>query len=419
MIAIYDKPVYILAAARTPIGRFNKSLSSFTAPELGGKAIAGALQRANCSPETVEMVSMGCVVSSGLGESPAKQAALHGGLQPDIYSRSIESVCGSAMEAIVSTIDVLLLDRIQLGVAGGMESRTNAPYLLSPTFMRKSANYARGQRLQLKKAGAYRWQFDDNIEEQVKISSIIDATAYDGLFWTPEKKFMREYALVYAKAHAITLEEVNRQAALSHQKARTAQSQGFFDDEIVPIGDVLKDDLVTSEKLSRMQQEAETDIACGYNTSIPADNGSAIVLCSEEFISRHPSRPMARVLGFSRIDRPAAGFIDSPVEAINSLLTELESTGIPRSQFEILEINEAFGIQLPVFVKNFPDKQINVNGGAIALGHPLGAAAARLLTTMLYAMKRLGIRYGITAICFGGGGSYALAVEMAQGNGLN
>jgi len=367
MIQIYKNDIYILAAARTPIGRFNGVLAPFSAPELGGKAIETALQTALLTPEQVEMVTMGCVVSAGSGEAPAKQAALHAGLSATIYSRSIENVCGSAMEAIISTADALLLGRIQLAVAGGMESRTNAPYLLEPRFIRKSQHYTRGERLRLKKAGAYRWQFSENVEEQVSISSIVDATAYDGLFWPLEKKFMREYALAYAKAHGITLEQVNEQASLSHQKARTAQAEGYFESEIASVGAVSQDD---------------------------------------------PQNPMARVLGFSRIDRKASEFIDAPVQAINELLNGLERAGYPNYKFEILEINEAFGIQLPVFVQNFMGKQINVNGGAIALGHPVGAAGARLLTTMLHAMKRLSIRYGITAICFGGGGSYALAVEL-------
>jgi len=412
MIQLYDKNIYILAAARTPIGQFNKSLAAYSAPELGGKAIEGALQKANCDPAQVDMVTLGCVISSGLGESPAKQAALHAGLPPTIYSRSIESVCGSAMEAIVSTIDVLLLERIQVAVAGGMESRTTAPYLLSSTFYRKSAHYARGERLHLAKAGAYRWQFAENAEEQAGIASIIDATAYDGLFWPTEKKFMREYAVAFAKEHGITLAEVNEQAGLSHQKARDAQAEGHFIEEIAPLGDITQDDLTPDEKLARLRQEAESDIACGYNSSIPADNGSAVVLCSEKFMASHSRKPMARVLGFSRVDRAAAAFIDSPVEAIRILMGALSKQGIPEYKLDILEINEAFGIQLPVFVQHFPGKAINVCGGAIALGHPLGSAGGRLLTTLLHAMRRLGLRYGITAICFGGGGSYALAVEL-------
>lgn len=412
MVHIYEKDIYILSASRTPIGQFNQSLSPYSAVELGGKAIEGALQQAQVTPDQVEMLTMGCVVSPGLGEAPTKQAAIHAGIPATIYSRSIENVCGSAMEAIISTIDVLLLERIQLGVAGGMESRTNAPYLLETKFLRKGQHYARGERLHLKKAGAYRWQFSENLEEQLRLSSIVDATAYDGLFWPIEKKFMREYALAYAKTHQITLDEANEQASLSHQKACTAQAEGFFDDEIIPIGNISQDDLASEEKLAKMRQEAETDLACGYNTSIPADNGSAIVLCSSKFVLNHARKPLARVLGFSRIDRKAGGFIDSSVEAINTLFDALNRAGYPEYKFGILEINEAFGIQLPIFIQNFMGKQINVNGGAIALGHPLGSAGARLLTTLLHAMKRIGIRYGIAAICFGGGGSYALAVEM-------
>lgn len=408
-----DKDIFILSACRTPIGKFQGSLSTYSAIKLGGKAIDGALQKAKVSPEQVDMVTMGCVVTASLGEAPAKQAGIFGRIPESTYSRTVESVCGSALEAIVSTIDVLLLDRVQLGVAGGMESRTNAPYLLAPTFFKNSEHFSRGERLHLKKAGAYRWQYKEYIEEQAKISNIIDATTYDGLFWPVERKFMREYALTFARENKISLEEVNKQASFSYEKARKAQESGFFESEIVPIGEISQDDLPSLEKIARMRQKAESDISCAYNTSIPSDNGSATILCNASFLEKYKLKPMARVLGFSRIDRSARNFVDSSVQSIQDLLGALEEKkGYKSQQFEIMEINEAFGIQLPVYIKYFPDTKLNVNGGAIALGHPIGSAGARLLVTLLHAMRRLNLHYGVMAICFGGGGSYAFAVEV-------
>lgn len=412
MIDILEKNVYILSARRTPIGRFNGALSPFSAPELGGKAIEGALESARVAPGEIEMVTMGCVVTSGLGEAPAKQAALAAGIPATVYSRTVESVCGSGIEALVSTLGVLRLGRAQLALAGGMESRTNAPYLLESYFMRTGAHYAKGERLHLKKAGAYRWQYDENLEEQAGLSSIVDATTYDGLFWPVEKKFMREYALAFAKAHKISLEAVNAKAALSHEKARTAQTKGYFKKEIIPMANIEKDELPTDDELEKMKEEAQMDIACAYNTSIPADNGAAVVLSAEDFVKTRQAKPVARILGYSRVDGPAADFIDTPVRALKGLFAVLAEKGYEEEKFELLEINEAFGIQLPFFEQNFPRKVINVNGGAIALGHPLGSAGIRLLTTLLHAMARLGVRFGAVGICFGSGGSYGLAVEM-------
>jgi len=411
MIVILDQEVFILSAARTPIGRFQGALSPFSAVELGGKAIEGALRHAAVSPERVEMVTMGCVISAGLGEAPAKQAALLAGIPGTVYSRTVENVCGSSMEAIIATVDALLVGRIELGVAGGMESRTNAPYLLEPRFFKSGPNYARGERPHLKRTGAFRWQFSENSEEQANLAGLVDATAHDGLFWPPEKKFMREYAVAYAAHHRISVERVNTLASLSHQKARQAQAGGDFDAEIVPLGDVVRDELPIEEELIAARNAEPLDIASSFNTSIPADNASALILSGSAFAGGHRRKPIARILGWSRVDRPAAEFLDSPVEAVRSLLEALARAGYAESKFEIFEINEAFGIQLPVFAESFPGKKINMSGGAVALGHPLGSAGARLLVTLVHSLKRLKASSGIVSLCYGGGGAYALAVE--------
>ncbi|OGD19639.1 MAG: hypothetical protein A2W03_02370 [Candidatus Aminicenantes bacterium RBG_16_63_16] len=350
-------------------------------------------------------------MSSGLGEAPAKQAALKAGIPETVYSSTVESVCGSSVEALVSTIDVLLLGRAKVAVAGGMESRTNASYLLEPRFFRGGARYAKGERLRLKKTGAYRFHYSENVEEQANQASIVDATAFDGLFWPVARKFMREYAVAYAERYRMSIEEVNAHAAQSHAKAREATDKGYFRSEIIPAGDVRNDDLRSPEELERLKKEAEADIACAYNTSTPTDNGAAAVLGSETFLEESGKAPLARILGWSRVDGPAADFVDSPVAALKCLFAEIDGKACRADEFEILEINEAFGVQLPIFAREFPGKRINVCGGAIALGHPLGSAGVRLLTTLVHQMKRLDIRFGAVGICFGGGGSYALAIE--------
>jgi acetyl-CoA C-acetyltransferase len=354
---------------------------------------------------------MGCVIASGLGEAPAKQAALAAGLPASIYTRSVENVCGSAMEAVMMTIDALILERVRVAVAGGMESRTNAPYLLSPRFLRSGKNYQRDEYLRLKKAGAYRWQYGENAEEQASLSAIVDATAFDGLFWPVERKFMREYALAFARSRGITAEAVNRAAASSHDKARRARAEGLFDAEIVPAGDARRDEMASDEELGRMRLEAEKDVAAAFNTSTPADNGAAVVLAGPGAASDLGLSPLARILGFSRVDRTAADFIDAPVQAIRELQAALESRGLPGHAFTVMEINEAFGVQIPVFEESFPQAAINGSGGAIALGHPLGSAGVRLLVTLIHNMKRQKRRYGIAAICYGGGGAAAMALE--------
>jgi acetyl-CoA C-acetyltransferase len=414
VIAVLREGIFILSGARTPIGRFRGSLADFSAPRLGAKAIDAALRKAAIPHAQVEMVTLGCVVASGLGEAPAKQAALIAGIPPSVHFRTVETVCASSLEAVFITADALSLGRVDLAIAGGMESRTNAPYFLEPRYYRSAGPYAKGDRLLVKKIGAYRWTYGEDVLGQAEASGFVDATAYDGLFWPPQKKFMRDYALAFAKKHKISLEEVNSGAASSHEKALAAQLRGYFKEEIVPCENVYQDELPAASELEEMKKEARSDMACSYNTSSPADNGSAVVLCSRRFAAEHSCKPLARILGFSRIDTPAEDFLDSPVTAVGSLLAALDRAGYSEKKFEILELNEAFGIQLPLFARSFPEKKINVNGGAIALGHPLGSGGTRLLVTLLQAMKRLHIRRGIAAICFGGGGASAIAIELAD-----
>ena len=402
--------ICILSAARTPIGRFAGSLSAFDAIDLGALAIGAAVSRSGIDPRRVDTVNMGMVVSAGLGLAPAKAAAMKAGLAPEVHARAIESVCGSAMDAIALAVQSLVLGVSSIVVAGGMESRTTAPYLIGPTFQRNTDSYRRGERVAVKRAGAYRFQLSENVEEQLGATGLVDPTTYDGLFWPAEKKFMRQYALDFAAAHGITVEEVNQYAAESHRKARQAIKGGLFKDEIVPAGDVDNDELVPEERLKRELEENRDDAASLYNSSTPADAAAALVLTTGETARSLGAQPMARVTGFARIDGPPSEFLIAPVKAVELLSTELEAAGCA-TDFTIAEANEAFGVQLPLFHRAFKGVEINVHGGAIALGHPLGAAGARITTTLLYAMRRYEHRRGFATICYGGGGGYALAVE--------
>ena len=410
MFNVLKQEVVILSAARTPIGRFRGSLSDFDAIELGALAIGGAVSRAGVDSKLVDTVNMGLVVSAGLGLAPAKAAAVRAGVSPEAHVRAVESVCGSAMDAIGLAVESLLVGTARVAVAGGMESRTNAPYLVGPTLRRNSGKYKRGQRLSVTRAGAYRFQLSEDAEEQLAGTGLVDPTTYDGLFWPAEKKFMRQYALDFAVARGISVDDVNRCAAESHRRAREATEKGLFRDEIVPAGSVDTDDLVPEERLRRELEENPDDLASLYNSSTPADAAAALVLTTGGRARELGLEPMARVVGYARVDGPAPEYLIAPIKAAEMLFRELEAAGEPRD-FTIAEANEAFGIQVPLFEEAFGGMEVNVHGGAVAMGHPLGAAGARILTTLLYAMGRYEHRRGFAAICYGGGGGYALAVE--------
>ncbi len=353
---------------------------------------------------------MGIVVSAGLGEAAAKAAALRAGLSPTIHSRAIDSVCGSALDALALGVESLLAGTLRVLVAGGMESRSNAPYLLRTTFLKDVDIYCRGDYLKMKRYGAYRFRLAENVEAQMKAAELVDSTAHDGLFWAEDKRFMREYALEFAAARGYDAARINKCAAESHRKAQAAVTGGLFADEIVAAGETACDELVPAEHLAQELAANPNDLAGAYNSSTPADNASAVVVTTGARAKELGVRPMARILGYVRIDGPAAEFLDAPVRAAKGLFAHLGE-----DSFGIVEANEAFGVQLPLFEEAFPGKAINVHGGAIALGHPLGAAGVRLLTTLLYGMKRYGHKRGMVCICYGGGGGYAVAVEDGLG----
>jgi acetyl-CoA C-acetyltransferase len=410
--SILASEIVVLSAARTPVGRFDGILSACSAIDLGSGAIGAAVERANLDPEVIDTVNMGMVVAAGLGAAPAKLAGTRAGLPDTVHSRCVESACGSAMDAIALGIESLLAGTARIVVAGGMESRSNAPYVLRARFRRDSERYRRGARLALKRGGAYRFVLRENPEEQLQASEIVDPTSYDGLFCPGERKFMRQYALEFAASEGYTAELVNRYAAESHRRARTATERGLFRDEIVPVGDADRDDLVPEDRLQQELAASPDDLASAYNASTPADGAAALVLTTGRLAREMELKPIARVLGYARVDGPPSSFLRAPVAAVAELTEGLRAAGKP-SGFDVIEANEAFGIQLPMFHQAFQGMALNIRGGAIALGHPLGAAGARITTTLLHIMRDDGCQRGLAAICYAGGGGYALAVETA------
>jgi len=411
MHVVLDRDIVVLSAARTPVGRFDGLLCEFTAIDLGALAIGGAVSRDGLTPTDVDTVNMGIVVSGGLGVAPAKAAAVQAGLPQTIHSRTVETVCGSGMDAIALGIESLVVGTAGMVVAGGMESRSNASYLLRPRFRKDTAHYARGARLKVKRGGAYRFVLAENVEEQLSATEIVDPTSYDGLFCPEDRKFMRQYALEFAARQGYTAELINRYAAESHRKARAATAQGWFREEIVPAGDAHDDDLAPEEWLQQELAANPDDLASACNASMPADGAAALALTTGERARKMGLRPMARVLGYARHDCPACDFLCAPVKAVRELVNGLKSAGRP-ADFSLFEANEAFGIQLPFFAEAWPGLAMNLHGGAIALGHPLGAAGARIITTLLHAMRRYGHARGLATICYGGGGGYAMAFEL-------
>ena len=406
-----DQEIMVLGAARTAVGKFEGILAPYRATDLGTAAIKAALEQAGVSPEWVELGSMGIVASGGLGMAPAKTALMGAGVPATVPNRTTETVCGSGMDAIAVTCDALALRVVGLAVAGGMESRTNAPYQLGPRFIRGGGDYARGARLRMKRAGAYRFALDGDEPAQLAGTEIIDATSYDGLFWPGEKKFMREYAVAFAKAQEYTVGQINALAAESHAKAAKATEQGLFGPELVALPGAEADQLMSPQAQQAELERNPEDIASAYNASSPADGGAALVLASGQAAAQYGLAPIARILGYCRVDGPAADFLSAPVRAVAELLGALEGGQPPAGKYTIIEANEAFGVQIPLFLEHFAGMALNVHGGAIALGHPLGAAGARITTTLIHAMRRYGHGYGIATLCYGGGGAYALAVE--------
>jgi len=413
MYHVLAEEVVIVSGARTPIGRFNGILNDYDAIDLGAAAVKEAIERAAIDPNLVEMVSLGCIVPAGLGLVPAKTVVAKVGLGHHVHSRTVNTACSASMDAMWVSCDSILLGCTSVVVAGGMESRSNAPYLFGPKFRRKTAHYQRGERARVERAGAYRFALSENVEEQLQGIELKDATAYDGLFWPGEKKFMREYALMFAKKQGYTAALINEYAERSYQKAERATAEGWFAPEIVAVGDAAQDEITPAEERQRVLEKDPEDLASAYNASVPADAGAAVVLMSGRKARELGVKPLAKILGCSRFDCPPEEYLGAPVQAVAMLTAALKEKGY-HEPFPIIEANEAFGIQLPFYEQAFPGMEINVHGGAVALGHPFGAAGVRITVTLLYAMQRYGHPRGLASVCYGGG-AYALAVEWVGG----
>ncbi len=391
------KDVFIVGAARTAIGNFLGSLKNFKAPELGGFAIKEAVKRAGISGEDVEEVIMGNVVSGGLGQGPAKQAAVKGGIPYTVSCFAVNKVCGSALKAVALAAQSIWLEEKNIIVAGGMEGMSQAPHLL------------RG------------------VREGVKLGDmkVKDSMIVDGLWCVFSDQHMGMTGEVIAEKFGATRQEQDEYALSSHRKAIHAIEKGYFKDEIVPVeipqrkGEPMlfavdegpREDTAL-EKLAKLRPAFKKDgtVTAG-NASSLNDGAAAVVVASEDAVKEKKLKPMARILGSTTNPVEPSMAMYAPKGAIERLLANV---GWKIEDVDLFEINEAFSSQLVVLIKELglDREKVNVHGGAVALGHPIGASGARILTTLIYALKHRGSKKGVASLCLGGGDAVAMAVEM-------
>jgi len=391
------KDVFIVSAARIATGNFLGALRNFTAPELGGFAIKEAVKRAGLTGEDVEEVIMGNVVSAGLGQSPAKQAAVKGGIPYTVSCFAVNKVCGSSLKAVALAAQAIWLEEKNIIVAGGMESMSRAPHLL--------------------------W----GVREGVKFGDMKmkDSMILDGLWCAFDDYHMGITGEVIAEKFEATRQEQDEYAFNSHQKAIQAIEKGYFKDEIIPVevpqrkGEPIifsvdegprKD--TTLERLAKLRPVFKKDgtVTAG-NASTLNDGASAVVVASDEAIKDRGLNPLARILGAASNGIEPSMVMYAPKGAIEKLLANV---GWKIEDVDLFEINEAFSSQLVILIKEMglDREKVNVHGGAVALGHPIGATGAKILSTLIYALKNREMKKGIAALCLGGGDAVAMAVEM-------
>jgi len=388
--------VVIVAAQRTPIGSFQGVFSAVTAPQLGAAAIQGALAAAGVAPSDVQEVIMGCVLPAGVGQAPARQAAIAAGIPTSTAATTVNKMCGSGMKAIMMAADQIRSGDVDVIVAGGLESMTNAPYLLP----KARAGYRMGH------------------------GEILDHMFTDGLQSPWDGKLMGAFADATAAKYGFTRAEQDAFAAESVRRAVHAMGAGDFDAEVSPVtvhgrkGDVVvsRDETPLNcdlERISSLKPAFSKDgtVTAASSSSI-SDGAAALVLMSAAAARARGLRPLARILGYSSYAQEPEWFTTAPVGAIRRTLAKLEWRA---DRADLYEINEAFAVVALAAMRDLGiDRgRLNVNGGACALGHPVGATGARIVTTLIHALRRREMHRGIAALCIGGGEATSIAIEAA------
>ena len=390
-------PIVIVSAARTPMGGFQGELKGFTAPELGGAAIRAAVERAKIRADEIEEAIMGCVLPAGQGQAPARQAALAAGLPLAVGCTTVNKMCGSGMKAAMFAHDLLKSDSVNVVVAGGMESMTNAPYLLPKA-----------------RAGL-----------RMGHSQVIDHMFYDGLEDAYDKgRLMGTFAEDCAAKYQFSREAQDEFAIASLRRAQKANKEGWFAWEITPIAIkagkeqkfVETDEQpfkANLEKIPTLRPAFRKDgTVTAANSSSISDGAAALVMMRRSSAEKRGLAPLATVVGHSTHAQEPGWFTTAPVGAIRKLLA---STGWSANQVDLYEINEAFAVVTMAAMKEhgLPHDKVNVHGGACALGHPIGASGARILVTLIGALRKYGGKRGMASLCIGGGEATAMALELA------
>jgi acetyl-CoA C-acetyltransferase len=391
-----NDPVVIVSAARTPMGAFQGELKDFAAPQLGAAAVRAAVERAGIKPDQVQEVIMGCVLSAGQGQAPARQAALGAGLSLAAGCTTINKMCGSGMKATMLANDLLLAGSNDIIVAGGMESMTNAPYLLP----KARPGYRMGHQ------------------------QVIDHMFFDGLEDAYDKgRLMGTFAEDCAAKYAFSREEQDRFAITSLERAQKANKDGSFAWETVPIA-------IKAGKDERFIENDEQPFKANFdkipvlkpafrkdgtvtaaNSSSISDGGAALVLMRRSTADELGANPLATIVGHSTHAQEPGWFSTAPVGAIRKLF---EKTGWHAGKVDLYEVNEAFAVVTMAAMKEhgLPHDKVNVHGGACALGHPIGASGARILVTLIGALRKNGQKRGVASLCIGGGEATAMAIEL-------
>ena len=387
----------IISAVRTPVGKFLGSLKGFAAPELGAIVVRESVKRAGVAPEDVDEVIMGCVIQAGLGQNPARQAALHGGLPPAVSAVTVNKVCGSGLKAVMMAAQGIQLGDTEIVVAGGMESMSNAPYLIP----KGREGYRLGNGL------------------------LVDAMIHDGLWDVYNNYHMGCTGEVVSEKFDVTREEQDQYALNSHRKAAAAIKAGNFKDEIVAVeipqkkgpplifdtDETVRED-TSLEALAKLKPafKKEGGTVTAGNAPGVNDGSSAVVVTSLERAKSLGVEPMARVVAQATSGVEPAMVMMAPVEAIKKVVRK---AGWSLGEVDLIELNEAFSVQAVAITKELglDPERLNVNGGAVALGHAIGQSGSRLLTTMLYELKRRDAHRGVISLCLGGGNAVAMAVE--------
>ena len=389
------RDVVIVSAVRTPVGKFQGALSELSAVELGALAVRASVERAGIASADVDECIMGCVLPAGLGQNPARQAALRGGLADSVSALTINMVCGSGLKAVALAAQAIAHGEAEIVVAGGMESMSNAPYLLP--------------------GGRKGYRMGDG--------AVVDSMVRDGLWCACEDFHMGMTGELVAEKHSISREEQDAYALASHRKAAAAWREGRFDAEVVPVEVKSKKGSVMVTRDESVREDASMEALAALKPAFKKDGtvtagnapgvndaAAALVVMSAEKAKELGLKPMATIRAQATSGVAPKWVMLAPVSGVKKVL---ERAGWAMSDVDLFELNEAFSVQALGVMKELglDAARVNVNGGAVAIGHPIGASGARVLVTLLHEMQRRDVKKGVAALCLGGGNSVALAVE--------